>query len=261
FNKMKLLLVLAAVVGLSEAFLWKKSPEWDELKVKFGVPFSDFNSQPRTVKEAEQQGWTAVGTCAASNGYMGRRYVKDGNSAVMLLFDKNGFIAGIQAGVPKGLTNGFPYPATRHMFNTKGSENVITAYFTNPATICSQGRSSSQFDTEGTGTGMFVQNGPNPLTNFISVPMTETGIAKTKWTKGKCFVGMGQHYWYNTSENMNCENFFPMFLLYTDGKLKGFGWALDADLTSETWEHPPPALFSLFMDPVLEVSSINRLTG
>jgi len=244
------LLLLACLVAGSQAFLFGRTPAWDELRVKFGVPFVDFLTQPRTVQDAVKQGFKLEKRCSESNGFFGQRYVKNGDSAVMLLFDKNGYIAGIQAGVPKNLANGFPSRAVRGLFNDKGSEYVITAYFTNPSKICSEGRSTSQFEREGTGSGLYVQTGPNPRTDIMAVPMQEAQVASTKWTKGKCFVGMGQHYWYNTSEDMDCDNFFPMFLLYKSGTLNGFGWAFDADLSSDMFEHPPPALFSMFMDPV-----------
>ncbi|CAH1785195.1 unnamed protein product [Owenia fusiformis] len=261
---MKILLILA-VVGLSEGFFFGKRPDWGDLRVRFGTPISDFRTQPRTVQEARAQGFTPVGGCSASNGYMGTRYVKNGNTAVMLLFDKNGFIAGIQAGLPKNLPNGYPDRSShRDLFISEGSKYVITAYFTNPEKICSEGRSSNQFDTEGTGNGLFIQSGANPVRDFITIPMTESAIARTKWTKGKCFYWMGRHYWYDVTSNMDCKDFFPMFLLYNSGKLDGFGWAFGADLSEEVWEHPSASTFNLglFIDPVPRclVSTTTRLS-
>jgi hypothetical protein len=57
---------------------------------------------------------------------------------------------------------------------------------------------------------------------------------------------MGQHYWYNVSRNMDCKDFFPVFLLYNkNGFLTGFGSNVVAQaMTSEKlpfgsyWEHP-----------------------
>jgi hypothetical protein len=38
---------------------------------------------------------------------------------------------------------------------------------------------------------------------------------------------------------MNCEDFFPAFLLYNGGKLNAFGWATMGDFKSNRYEHPP----------------------
>ena len=61
------------------------------------------------------------------------------------------------------------------------------------------------------------------------------------WMKHVNFLG--QHYWYNISTNMKCEDFFPVFLLYNSGKLTGFGWAVEADIKSSRVEHPTPDKF------------------
>ena len=49
----------------------------------------------------------------------------------------------------------------------------------------------------------------------------------------------GQHYWYDVSKKMDCQDFFPVFLLYNDGLLNGFGWATSGNLESKYVEHPP----------------------
>ena len=57
---------------------------------------------------------------------------------------------------------------------------------------------------------------------------------------------LGQHYWYNISKEMSCNDSFPMFLLYKRGTLTGFGWAMIADLTTtERVEHPKPNQFKV----------------
>jgi hypothetical protein len=53
------------------------------------------------------------------------------------------------------------------------------------------------------------------------------------------FIQIGQHYWYNISEGMSCDDFFPAFLLYNSGKLNAFGWATLGDFESNRYEHPP----------------------
>ena len=50
---------------------------------------------------------------------------------------------------------------------------------------------------------------------------------------------LGQHYWYDISNDMDCEDFFPFFLLYNSDVLNGFGFATAANLDSKRIEHPP----------------------
>lgn len=48
------------------------------------------------------------------------------------------------------------------------------------------------YDSQGTGTGLYIQNGTDPIHNVLNIPHQETAIANTKWTKGKCFKTMGK---------------------------------------------------------------------
>ncbi|CAH1785197.1 unnamed protein product [Owenia fusiformis] len=222
---------------------------WDGLHVRFGL-LDSFLEQPRTVQDAEAEGYVLQTRCAESNGFYGNRYIKNNDSAVLLLFDGNGYISGIQAGVPKGLENGYPSTNIQDYFNGRGPEYVVTAYFNNPTPPCGEGRSEEQFETEGTGTGLYIQNGPSP-TDVLEAPFQENDIAGTGWTEGLCFSGMGKHYWPGISQDMDCDDFKPVFLLYNNtGRLNGFGWAFNADLSSEIFEHPPPESFGLFMATV-----------
>lgn len=60
----------------------------------------------------------------------------------------------------------------------------------------------------------------------------------------------GRHYWADVTgmvnENTQAENFLPFFILYNSGELNGFGWALNADLSSSRFEHPPKNALSMF---------------
>jgi hypothetical protein len=57
--------------------------------------------------------------------------------------------------------------------------------------ICNGGRNASEFDTQGTGTGLWIQNGPNPVAHTITIPQTVADADASKWTKGACFFTMG----------------------------------------------------------------------
>ncbi|XP_078587699.1 uncharacterized protein LOC144868872 [Branchiostoma floridae x Branchiostoma japonicum] len=248
--------VVAALTLLSlvcvEGWLFTEDAEWNDLKVTWGLNqlFSStvFDSLPRTESDALAEGWVDFSRGASCDGdfYRGSRYIKDNDPAVMLLFDKNGYIAGIQMGARKNeLSANIPAPQIMNMWNDDGDMLVITAYFIDPASVCT-GRSDATFTLEGTGVGLYLQNGPNPEADYELIPRDEDNLATTLWTKGGCFYTMGQHYWYDTSADMDCEDFFPVFLLYNSGRLNGFGWNINADLTSNRYEKPAVDSLSMF---------------
>jgi len=53
----------------------------------------------------------------------------------------------------------------------------------------------------------------------------------------------------------------PIFLLYNKGKLNGFGWALNADLPSSRYEHPPVSALSAFFQSAPKFLSDPKQTG
>ena len=46
------------------------------------------------------------------------------------------------------------------------------------------------------------------------------------------------------------ENFFPVFLMYNNGNLNGFGFVFNADLTSSRYEHVPKESLDKFLQTV-----------
>ncbi|XP_055997302.1 uncharacterized protein LOC130047090 [Ostrea edulis] len=242
-------LLLAA--SFCDGFLFgHKTHPWDGLKVTWGLnPFNSFNNMPRTETEAKTAGFTLISGCGQSP-FLGKRYMKDNDPAVILIYDVNGYIAGIQAGVQTGLSNGYPSSKLQnHPFVKDGDKHYITAYFVNPASICTHGRTAGQFGAQGTGTDLYLQNGTDPMAS-IRIPHQESDIGSTRWVKGHCFSAMGVHYWYDISLDMSCDRLYPVFLLYNGGVLNAFGWAFKAELSSSRYEHPSQATFSAFMNPV-----------
>ncbi|XP_071090188.1 uncharacterized protein [Haliotis cracherodii] len=244
--------LLTFCVGVAAGF-WG-TPDWNHLKVTWDAAdcYSSrgFADMPRTEKDAWREGWTMISDCDDTPKFAGKRYVKDGDTAVVLIYDVNGYIAGIQAGFPPQ-PNNYPSPTLQnHPFVEDDGKQYITVYFTNPSGICSGGRTSDMFESEGTGSDMYIQNGTRP-SDSTKVPKLERNIGSTLWTKGHCFRTMGQHYWYNLRKDQSCDEFFPMFLLYNQGILDGFGWAFLANLTTSTrYEHPRMTAFGYFLDPV-----------
>jgi hypothetical protein len=66
----------------------------------------------------------------------------------------------------------------------------------------------------------------------------------------KQLLHSGLHYWYDLSKNMDCDNLYPVFLLYNGGVLNGFGWALGMDLKdySPRIEHPPQSSYGVSLE-------------
>jgi len=246
---LSLALVLGVLAG-SQAFLLDdlvRQNKWDGLKVTWGpnpLSSSYFVNQPRTVKDATAQGWVKISSCDMTAAWRGERYVKNGDYAIILLFDVAGYIAGIQTSIKP--TAAYPNVEQTPPFVKDGDRMTLTAYFVPPSVICTTGRSDADFAQNGTGPYLSLQLTGKPEASTI-VPSDETGMASTMWTKGKCFPTMGVHYWYNLSEDMDCKDFRPIFLLYNSGKLTAFGWAMNTPLTSPSYEHPTSTVIPLFM--------------
>ncbi|XP_033757748.1 uncharacterized protein LOC117340081 [Pecten maximus] len=249
------LLVLFSAISMSHGILFK-SPNWYTLQVRWSpnlIGSNTFISMPRTRAMALSQGYSKVSDCGDIPGINGERFVKEGDYSVVLLYDINGYIAGIQIGFPHNDSAQFPPDnQINHPFLRVGDMYLLTAYFTDPAAICTRGRRLGQFLVEGTGDALYIQNGTDPVANSMKIPMTETELESTKWTKGPCFRTMGVHYWYDLTTDMSCDDYFPVFLLYNRGRLNAFGWAIGMNIYTESGkvEHPSKETYKYFIDPV-----------
>lgn len=250
-DSLQLILLVVCAVACS-GFLTSHDGTWNNLRVTWGInPFSSINyaSQPLTEADAIHKGFKKISDCGDSSGLHGRRYAKDNDLALILIYDVQGHIAGISAAIPNNLVNSYPSSFLKnHPFVMSGSNYHISAYFVDPSTICSTGRSAAQIRQQGVGTDLYIQNGTD-ISHSIKIPHKETGIHSTNWTRGKCFPSMGVHYWYNIRKNMSCDEFYPVFLLYNGGQLNAFGWAFQAPMTSPHMEHPPKSTIKAFMSP------------
>ncbi|GFO02762.1 hypothetical protein PoB_002926700 [Plakobranchus ocellatus] len=246
------LFVLIAIVVNVDA----DEPLWNGLRVKWGRDATThFLAQPRTITEAEDAGYERIGpsTCGGTTAYNGLAYATDNDPSLTLLYDVRGKIAGIQAGVLRSLfdTTGYPSQNIRPPFVLDGQENnryVITAYFTDPSKICTEGRTDEQFDEEGTGDNLWIQIGEDPST-LMAIPKQQADI-QPPWEMGGCVPTMGRHYWYNQTVDMDCDNFFPVFLMYNEGMLTGFGWAFVTEIQSNFLEYPGFGFLGAFMATV-----------
>jgi len=245
-------------------------PAWDGLRVTWDLnPFNTwaFNALPRDINHDDMKGFVMKDDqCAAGSVFRGRRYWYGNDPAVLTLYDVNGYIAGKQTSIPKSQYTPSAYN-TGHPFISDGDYWTLTVYFVDPATICSTGRSAAEYANEGTGYGMWIQNGTNPDTDYVKLPDTELAASSTKWNKGKCVPTMGVHYWYATSTDMPCDQFFPFFPMFNGGKLNAVGILLNVNLESKRYEAthgfpgsfitPPPACMAV--DPSYQHTSTMHL--
>ncbi|CAF1473037.1 unnamed protein product, partial [Didymodactylos carnosus] len=197
-----------------ESLLLGNDPDWDTFKATWGpTPLSSgaFIEQPRTEKDAIKDKYQKIAGSCNESGHYA--------------FDK-------QRMFNRDVINGI-------------NAYTLTAYFVNP------GRDEKSLKSDGTGTGLWLQNGANPLTDSMAIPLREENIGSTKWTKGACFPSMGVHYWYDNHLDADCDTFFPSFLLFNRGKLTGFGWSVVGKFEySKRFEYPPTAAIQSFLIPV-----------
>lgn len=96
---------------------------------------SNFASMPRNLEKAKNAGWTLIDEqCSdASKPFRGFRYWLKEDPAVILIFDKNGFIAGIQTAIDSNQNRYEPGPyRTNHPFIKFNNMQTLTAYFVDP---------------------------------------------------------------------------------------------------------------------------------
>ena len=68
---------------------------------------------------------------------------------------------------------------------------ILTAYFVDPKTICRSDGDINHRKKKDIGTGLWLQNGSDPILDSIQIPLSQSDIEKTKWVKGACFPSMG----------------------------------------------------------------------
>jgi len=261
---MKVIIFLCMVLASSEA-LFFDFPEWNGLMSTYAPLGSlssigwDFDSLPRTLTETANRHFEARDDLCNSDkkNLLGLRYwyrqypTSDPDPALNLLFDRNGIIAGISTSIPKSKFTP-PAPLQNKNYQDDGDYWTLAAYFIHPTLICGAGRTKEEFKKTGTGTGLWIQTGPNPITDFYHAPAKESDIKTSNWGSGKCFKGMGQHYWYNVTKDMSCDDVVPNCILYNNGKLTAFCFATNGFFASPRYDypHPQPWQQKQFMDPV-----------
>jgi len=218
------------------------STGWNHLS----VTFTKFNTLPITEADAKEKGWTLVSDDCAdpASTFHGKRYMLEGEHATILIFDVHGLIAGMQMAYKTELKKKGKYRkyagVMQEVHEARGKFYYLTAYFTDPKKICD---TKIQRAKGIIGDKLVFLAGKD---KYVEAPLLSKDAAGTKWVLGRCFIGMGTHYWYDISSDMNCDDLFPAFLMYNKGKLSGWGFATDVQVTSSRVEHPSSMLIWLF---------------
>jgi len=248
--------------------------DWKDLRVNYGLtPVGHFQRMPKLEREAAAAGWAPRNThCESDGSALGFRYVKPGDNSLVLIYDVNGVIAGLQMLLPHsgilGPDNTFLF-GENLMFNnqTYGGEEyfVITTYLVDPSIICTSGRQESDLVTEGTGQGVWIQNGPTP-DDFMEIPFLRTDALEDGWSDNNCFPGMGLHSWYKMEDwaESNCDVQVPIFGLYNKAnELLGFGFSVSGTVVNPHFENPPTLAVQLIAGDLAPVCLLdgNDLIG
>lgn len=248
-------------------------PLYNDFRVTYNVnPFGNFRRTARTMRQAMEDRWQLVSyNCTNDGSFNGLKFVDRNDTAVALLFDIHGVIAGVQALIPhrEVLT---PENTVRYgnipMYQNITLEDgetyfVLTAYFISPEKVCGVGRLESDLEIEGTAQGLWLQNGPTPA-DFIQVPTNRQAANAEGWTMNQCFPGMGAHNFYQVDkfEEHGCNEVRPAFGLYNkNDTMHGFGLIVPGTATSKKFEYPPGLAIQAILGPpvppcILEQNSL-----
>jgi len=256
---MKLFVISALLVTLTSGSLFNKG-SWDGLKVTYNFnPFANdaYAKMPQETSDCSKAKFQLKDSfCQGSGTFVGYRYWQVNDPSVMLIFDVNGYIAGIQTGIPKDQFT--PSAALQnHPYIEDGDYWTLTVYFVETGIICAPGRSKSQFKDQGNGYKFFIQNGTNPSTDLVDISLNENDLntdpmTNPLWGTSKCNWGQGNHYWYKVTPSMDCSTIFPFYLLYNSGVLNAFGFFVNTIVTSARFEETTSSTLEKMMQSVPE---------
>jgi len=226
---------------------------WPNLKTTFGLNVfgSAFAAQPRTVDDAVAGGWQPIAHCDGK--FLGHRYADPADPSLVIIYDDAGYIAGVQSVLLETDVDLDVNDLTKQPVYVRDSWMgeaawFTTAYFVDPLVICNGGRSSSDWDTYGTGDRLLIQSGT--LDNLISIPLTQAEADMTSdWYDHFCFVGMGDHYLqFDYTPEQACDSVLPFQILYDQGVITGFVWQHIGTLPGDKWEHPDANAVAAIID-------------
>jgi len=251
-------LIFPVIFALTSGFLFGGGPSWNDFRITWsaniGLGKWTFDNLPRTVWDAKDMGWEKKDDfCKVQGPFKGQRYwfkMDFGmDPAVLLIFDKNGYIAGIQTHLPKGAKIPTKELNNKYFIEESDGGVTLTMYFIAPSRIC-DGRTEENFENEGTGTGFYIQNGPDPLQDIFHTPKYEEDAVKEGWVGRNCLPTMGRHYWLDVHKDSDCNKIRPFFLLYNQGELNAFAFVFSVPLG-----YPEP------LSPRYELNDVNSVAA
>ncbi|KAI5631144.1 hypothetical protein NE865_16148 [Phthorimaea operculella] len=246
--KQVLFLVLSAL-AVAHGF------EYDGLRVKFGAlgllaDWQYFYDIPRTIKEAEDAGWTEFPKPEGQYLPELKMYCLS-NLLVCPFYHEEGFVAGIHLSVPvdefKSISNWTEAKLTKwqapEAFDEPAKEYwSLPQFFVTKESLEAGAYPKAENGSTLQDKGVWVYDNNKELLN---IPLTEAEInTTTAYTKCNCIEKMGSHYYYTMTPDLKCEDFMPWFAVVTDGKLVGSGFQFYGKLTDHHnrvwWEDPKP---------------------
>jgi len=242
----KIYLVVCACVGFavhSTLAQLRGSLGTTYLADRLDVTYGSFSSLPTTESSAISAGWSLVD----SDCTYGKRYQLNGDYAVTVLFNADGVAAGVQASVASiDQTSWASFP---DIVEEIDGLYAVTVYFQDPSTICT---SSNRLLTTQFGDSLLLRKSDGTTEN-LPLNSNDLTIGAPDWVLATCFIGMGTHYWKNTTVDMDCNYLFPVAIMYTQDTLRTFLFALlsttGALESSSRWEHPPQSALQQFFYP------------
>merc|ERR1712004_938145 len=131
------------VIVVFAIFSAQAEQTWYNLKTTWGpTPLNGFYDQPRTVEEANNAGWVQVSNdCAEGASFPGNLMVPpEADPEMVLIFDVNGFIAGMHSVVAKKFVSaGFDFGASKWYRSVDALDAwVTTAYFVDPESFAKE---------------------------------------------------------------------------------------------------------------------------
>ncbi|XP_077538751.1 uncharacterized protein LOC144151535 [Haemaphysalis longicornis] len=219
-----------AGVLVALAFLVAHHPadatKWDDLRVTWGMrnwKAGAFAQMPLTAKQAEDVGFVRLNDRCAGT-FHGYRFIKDEDPSVVLLYDVNGIIAGLQSGFH--VQNSRTHPRMGYLMDYLGGKYLqfLTVYFIPPELICTRGRSLRELEEEGIGSNVYLQRKEEALSCLVTAPRYDDDLRNSLWVREACYPGMGRHYFWNITEDMPCEQLFPVYVTFYRGEIVSFGF-------------------------------------
>jgi len=188
-------------------------------------------------------GLTEVLNCSFG-AFPGRQFRdQNGDIASMPIMGSNGAVVGMQFAV-NNTTPSIPNQKFwQRITDPTGTYWALTTYFVDPNTACS---SDSPFPEDMEADRLWLKIGES--SDYMILPLEESETESNYWVTGRCFPSMGKHYWYKISKDMDCDYFFPLFLIYNNGNLNCYGpnIGVGESQTSSRWEHPTPSVLGYF---------------